>query len=378
MVSEQHFYADRDGPLRILLKQLRAADVRGKVARLFFERELQSPVPQGNLFSSIRFVAAITTIETAQWLIQVGATGLIQNLAGFVRGPVRELLRPHSAGVIDAQDENARNYAAEQEAEERKAQGRVQKLQDRLVTRTKPYEALNDFVELTEAHWPELPDPFKAWLSNEISALMAILDLEHRIRWEGEVLWTPREFPLILRIIGRYELPVVPDYLMVLPALGMNEQAAAKYFRRFSFCAAAGQTIERLLAASPSPRALEGLVRFVRESGYVSDAARATLRTIVTNLLQTSAVRADALQILAAQGEKNEFFIDLLKDPAPAIAQQAFIILVERQDRATIERELSRLLDDDATLKVGEVEIPYDSSLNWIGKIRQRECPELR
>jgi hypothetical protein len=342
VVSEQHFYADRDGPLRILLKQLRAADVRGKVARLFFERELQSPVPQGNLFSSIRFVAAITTIETAQWLIQVGATGLIQNLAGFVRGPVRELLRPHSAGVIDAQDENARNYAAEQEAEERKAQGRVQKLQDRLVTRTKPYEALNDFVELTEAHWPELSDTFNAWLSNEISALMAILDLEHRIRWEGEVLWTPREFPLLLRIISRYDLPIVPDYLMVLPALGMNEQAAVKYFRRFSFTEVAGRTLERLLAASPSPRALEGLVRFVRESGYVSDTVLATLRTIATDVGQTPAVRADALQILAAQGEKNEFFADLRQDPEPAISRQAFITLVDRQDRATIERELSR------------------------------------
>ena len=82
-------------------------------------------------------------------------------------------------------------------------------------------------------------------------------------------------------------------------------------------------------------------------------------------------MRADALQILAAQGEKNEFFADLRQDPEPAIAQEAFIALVERQDRATIERELSRLLNDDSALKAGEVEIGYDSSLNWIGKIRQ-------
>jgi len=133
-------------------------------------------------------VAAITTIETAEWLIQSGATGLIQSLAGFVRGPVRELLRPHSAGVIDAQDENARRYAAEQEQREGSMRDRVQELRARLLTRGKLEEALKDLVELTEEHWPELPEAFRQWLSDEINALMATLDLEHRIRWEGEVL----------------------------------------------------------------------------------------------------------------------------------------------------------------------------------------------
>jgi hypothetical protein len=44
--------------------------------------------------------------------------------------------------------------------------------------------------------------------------------------------------------------------------------------------------------------------------------------------------------------------------------------LIERQHRATIERELSRLLKDDDALRTGEVEIGYDSPLSWIDKIR--------
>jgi hypothetical protein len=97
----------------------------------------------------------------------------------------------------------------------------------------------------------------------------------------------------------------------------------------------------------------------------------ATLRSIVSNTAQIATMRGDALQILAARGEENGLFIGLENDPEPAIAKQVFLTLVERHERATIERELARLLGDDSALKAGEVEIGYDSSLNWIGKIRQ-------
>jgi hypothetical protein len=183
VVADEHFYADREGPLRIILAHLREADLHGEVARLFFEDQLRSPVRDGRLYFSMRFAATITTSETAQWLVQAGATGLIQSLAGFVQGDVRELLRPHSGGIIDAQDENARHYAAEQEKEEKDKRDRVRQLQEHLRTRTKLEDALNDFVKLTEDRWPELPQDFQKWLSDEISGLMGTLDLEHRIRW---------------------------------------------------------------------------------------------------------------------------------------------------------------------------------------------------
>jgi hypothetical protein len=108
-----------------------------------------------------------------------------------VSGKVRELLRPHSGGIIDAQDENARRYAAEQEKEEHDRRDRVRQLQERLLTRSKLGDALNDLVKLTEDRWPEIPEGFQKWLSDEISALMGTLDLEHCIRWEAEALWTP-------------------------------------------------------------------------------------------------------------------------------------------------------------------------------------------
>ena len=370
-LSQNDIYADRDGPLRLILVQLRAADKRGEVARRFFERQLQQPGPRQRTFYTMQLLASVTTIETAEWLIQAGATEIIQDLASFVGGPVREALRLHSGGVIDAQDANARRYAAEQEAAERQERSRIQSLQERLFTRTTLPDALTDLQQLSDEHWPELPGDFKNLLSGEISALLASLDLERSIRWEGNTLWMPRVLPLLLRVITRYELRVVPDELMIFPATGTDEQVAAKYYQRFGFSETAGRTVERLLVTFPSARALESLVRFVRESGLFSASVLATLRTIAADPSQGPTVRADAVQILAAQGEGNEFFAGLREDPEPAIARQAFGILIERQDRATIERELAALLKDDSALRAGEVKFPHDSPLGWIGKIRE-------
>ena len=369
-IAAQHFYADRDGPLRILLNELREADAHGEVARLFFEREPQSPHPEGSLFFTFRFVASIATVETTAWLIRAGATAHIQSLAGFVTGPVRELLRPHSAGVIDTQDENARRYAKEQEAEERKRRNRIQKLQDRLLSRTKLADALNDFAAITEERWPELPEAFAKWLSDEINALIATLDLEHRIRWEEQALWTPTVYPLLMHLISRYELRVQPDELMVFPVLGMDEQRSLKYFQRYGFGENATKTLERLLATPPCERGLEGLLRFVRDSGITSDAIGVSLRAAAVDRSKGNGIRTEALRILAARGESDGLFTDLCKDPDTAVVRQAFMTLIERQHRATIERELSRLLKDDDALRTGEVEIGYDSPLSWIDKIR--------
>jgi hypothetical protein len=195
-------------------------------------------------------------------------------------------------------------------------------------------------------------------------------DLERSIRWEGETLWTPRPLQLLLEVIDRYELAIVPDSLLVFPALGAHEQVTTKYFQRFGFSEAAERTFERLLGNLPSGRALENLVRFVRESGFCSEATLATLRGVAASAERSAIVRVDAMQVLAAHDEPNEYFAGLRLDPEPAVAHRAFGILIDRQDRGTIERELARLLGDDSALRAGEVGFPRDSPLDWIGKIR--------
>jgi hypothetical protein len=76
------------------------------------------------------------------------------------------------------------------------------------------------------------------------------------------------------------------------------------------------------------------------------------------------------MQVLAAHDEPNAYFATLRLNPEPIVAHRAFGILIDRQDRGTIERELARLLGDDSALQLGEVAFPRDSPLDWINKIR--------
>jgi hypothetical protein len=369
-LAEHQIYPHSNGPLQVMLGELRQADPRGEVARRFFERQLRQAGPCRLMYYTSQLLASVTTMETARWLVEAGATEFIKGLAPFVGGQVREALRPYSGGVIDAQDENARRYATEQQAAEQQKRTRIEFLRQRLVQRTTLADTLNDLQELKDEHWPELPQDFKTWLATEIGALMASLNLEQSIRWDANTLWEPQVLPLLLRVVTRYELRLVPDELMIFPATGMDEQVASRYYQLFGFSQTVGRTLERLLANPPSPRALESLVRFVRVSGFRSDAAVATLRAVAANAAERTTVRADALQVLTAEDEANGFFAALVNDADPAIARQAFETLIDRQDRPTIERELAGLLNDEQRLRAGEVKFTDDSPLSWVGKIR--------
>lgn len=369
-LSECRIWVDRSGPLDVILAQLQRSDNRGDVARLFFERGLPALGQPGAWFYTLQVAASITTVETARWLIQSGATGLIQNLAGYVSGPVREALRPYSGGVIDAQDANARRYAEEEQIAERKKTNRVQELQARLLARTTFPEALSDFQELGPDYWPELPEAFGGWLSREVSMLLASLDLGHSIAWKGETLWMPNILGLLLQLVDRYALPVTPDELMIFPAMGVNYKVALTYYQRFGLSGRATRTLERLLTSPPSERALEGLVGLVRDSGFSTDATIAVLRTIAADSARGSRLRAEVVGFLAQRGVPNGFFVDLRADSQPEIAGRALEVLAERGDRKTIERELARLLGSDAALLAGEGAVPGSSPLSWIAKVR--------
>jgi hypothetical protein len=118
-------------------------------------------------------LAALIKPPTARWLIEHEAATIIQNLAPYLHGEIRQLLRPHSNGIIDEQDAAARRYTEEQAEEERTRKTAITLVQERLPTRGTLQNALTDFVELGEEHWPELPEAFRTWLAGEISQQLA-------------------------------------------------------------------------------------------------------------------------------------------------------------------------------------------------------------
>ena len=365
-------YPDRSGSMLKLFDLVQTVDVSGRVARLYFERELaRKPAPEQNVYFVDQIVASLMKPETAQWIVDTGATPLIKRMAGYLRGELREILRPHSDGLIDAQDAQAQAYRDEDARERQTRKSEIERLQERLVSETGLLKALQDFAELSKEHWPELPPDFKTWLEEAVSNQMIELDLEHSVRWQGDTLWEPNILPLLLSVLDRYELRLKSDDRLVYAITGWATEEGVKYYRRFGFSVSAVTLCENLLSHPPSSGALQGLVSFLRESRLYTPAIKDALERIVTHPLDKAHVQIDALNILIRENVPDDLLIQLeTTGPHRDIQERAFSALIERQHRPTIERSLSTLLNDDNRLKDGDVGFPMDSSLAWLAKIR--------
>jgi hypothetical protein len=280
------------------------------------------------------------------------------------------MLRPHSNGIIDQQDAAARQYREETVAADRNRKGNIADLQNGLRARMDFEEALTDFVELHQEHWPELPEAFRDWLAREISHRLVGLDLERSIQWKDSSLWEPPALDLLLELIDRYELRIDPDEPLAFAAMSMDRNVVANYYRRFGLSEAATQAFERLLREPPSRQALQELARSVEESGIWSDRIADALSAIVSDLGDKGHAQVTALQLLVQHGADDEFIVGLVNAGAnEQLKESAFRPLLQRQHRPTIERASARLLGNEQELRRGEVPMPYDSPLDWIAKI---------
>jgi hypothetical protein len=176
VIEAGRIFPDSMGILRKLLALMRRCDHEGEIMRLFLERAVRRDDSHRRwIFFIDPTLVWLITPRTAQWLIDIGATELIQQVAPYCRGEIREMLRPHCAGVIDAQDASTSVYRDEESKKEESRIRRINALQASLVSRTSLDDALKDFWELKEDYWPELPEDYRNWLSAEISSVCADL-----------------------------------------------------------------------------------------------------------------------------------------------------------------------------------------------------------
>src|ERR1700682_129820 len=347
-IEARLIYPHQSGSLLKFFDLVRKVDQGGLVAHMHFERLLmRNGAPPHRIFVVDQIIASLMTPAPARWLVEKKATALIKQMAGYVQGGIREIFRAHSGGLIDAQDANAKIYR-EEEAQRQQARKReIEVLQERLLSQIVLQNALSDFEQLSEAHWPELPTSYKNWLTVAVSEQMVELDLAHRVEWKGDALWEPRVLRLLLRIVDRYELKLEPDEPLIFAIAGWATEEAVKYFRRFGFSPGAVALCERLLADPPSSGALQGIVSFIRETTLYTDGIDAALRAIVSHPIDKAHVQVDALNILIQHDVDNELLLQLEATEEHAeTRQRAFQALVERQHRPTVERHLSRLLLD--------------------------------
>lgn len=366
----QGIYPDRSGPLPKFFGFMREADREGKVTRIFFERLLtQGNAPRRRIFYIDQVLVSLLTPQTAQWLIDSGATEVIRSLAPYCHGEIREMFRPHSLGLIDAQDSSANAYREQESKEEESRTRHIRTLQERLLSLTSFDDALQTFSELKEDYWPELPEPYREWLVSEISKTMTNLDLEKSIKWKGTTLWQPQVLSLLLRLIDRYALRIQPDEPLIFVLTGWDTEVVAKYYKRFGLSGSALRTLERLLANPTSPQALEELVRFVEKSDIWTQQIETSLKAVASNPSDQGYIHVNALGLLV----KHSVDVSFVKEIANSGANQdlrnhAFEALVGLQHRPTIERALAQLTDGE--LKAGNVSIPSKSPLDWLVMIK--------
>lgn len=371
-IEIQQVYPSRTGAFEKLFEIVGSADPAGTTLRLYFARLMARDEAQARgKYWVDQILADLMRPQNARWLIEENATALIQRLAYYVQGEVREILRHYSQGVIDEQDAAARRHREESAEADRNRKSDIAALQDRLRGREKFAEAWIDFVELRPEHWPELPETFRDWMGTEISHRLGTLDLGKSIQWRDSTLREPQVLSLLLRLIDRYELRIDPDEPLVFAAMSVDSNVSANYCRRFGLSDAAMQAFERLLRNPPSRQALQGLVQSVEASGMWSDEIAGALRAVTADPADKGQAQVTALQLLAQHGVDDELIARLVNAGANVdLKECAFNLLLQRQHRPTIERALARLLADEQELRRGETPIPYDSPLDWIAKIR--------
>ena len=373
-LETQEIYPDQSGPMPKLFQAMYKADHEGQIARIFFERVLNTNGGQKlhRYYYVDQVLAALVRGQTAEWLIEQRATELIQHLAPSCRGDVREMLRPHAGGVIEAQDASVKAYRAEESAREESRSRYIRALQERLLARTSLNDALKDFWELKEDYWPELPNAYRDWLASEVSKLMRSLDLENTIQWKGSTLYEPGVVPILLQLIDRYALRIEPDKSLVFVLTGLDTGTVAKYHKRSPLTEGALKTLEILLKNPASPQAVEGILRFLEATEISSPDIESSLKTMATSAIgQREDHQITALRLFVKRSGDTVFDSAFVERIANTTANQdlrayAFEVLIEKGHRPTIERALAGMSDDD--LKSGNTGHP--SSLAWLVNIK--------
>ena len=347
------------------------ADKAGMTATLYLERLLtHGEAGERRFYFTDQLVASLMKPETAQWLIERGATTTIQELSRFSSRSIREILRPHSDGYIDEMEKNTIVYEIERTAEQDARKVQITLLQEQLLAEDDFGQALNIFHQLTESHWPELPTEYKDRIAREVSKLMERLDLENSIKWNEEAVSYPGVLPLLLKLINRYVLKLDPDVPIIFCVTMWHETLVADYYRRWGLSEKAQESLDTLLTKPKSPRSLNGPIGFLRESGLWSRSIQTGLEGVVRGHAQKYN-QVDALNILAQHEVETSLLEEIHSNGEfDELRLAAFVRLVERQHRPTIERKLSELLADEKEFKSGERYPPIDMPFAWIGKIR--------
>ena len=365
-------YPDRSAPLLTLFQIARDCDQEGWIFKEYMKPIIDRPGEEEHRpFFVAEIVAEFLNKNAAKWLVEKSATETIKRFAGYLRGPVREFLKPYSEGLIESQEQWAAKHRDEDDERRRRHESELATLRQNVRQNESLDEVLAAVLRLKEEHLPQVEEVRKTWLAEKVSARLVELNLRENVQWRDNTLWLPTQLGPLMTLVSHYQVPLDPDSTLVDALMGWDSGGIPKYYKKYGFSASARDAFEARLANPPSPQALEALIRFVHQTDIWSDGIEKGLKKAMEEEALQDYVLVLVLETLTRHGLSDDALASLAAGAKSSqLREYAFQALIERQHRPTIERNLSRLLEAGTDLSAGEVGPMERSPFNWISKIR--------
>lgn len=303
-IELRHIYLDRSGPLPRLLASfhhLRDTQKEGLLQDFLVRVEEQVRSDAATFYSLAHALPALMTAGTADWLIAGERMHLIRAIVRWLDGDIRNVLAPHSGGMVEAQDAARDTYLLEERERQEESSSRIAALRDSLLARTELEGALNDFDALTKDHWPSLSEARSTWLRNAVSGRMIELNLSQSIVWTGDTVTFPGDLPILLDLITFYQLEIADDRTMIYALTLGTEEVIARYFGRVPITADSRRCVLGLIQSPSDPHILDHAVRFVSKLQPIPEEIKDALVQIAALDVDSGYPQTMAFSLIAEQ-----------------------------------------------------------------------------
>ena len=367
----QRLLFDRNGPLFKFFSAFRDAETSKKerLLTMFFQRVSgRTDNDAVGFFFTGDIIGGLMTLRSAEWLVRQHETQMITSLARWVRGDVRTYLAPYSDGLIPQQDAVHDLYQREEEQRRETSKNEIQTLQSSLKGRTILNEALADFNDLTNEHWPPLDANYVAWLTEQVNLRLHELDLLRRIVRQGPSVTYPGELNLLLALIAFYEITISDARPLVWSLIVWCHDSVVRYFKDHRMTEAEWAEVILLIERPPADEVREHAVQFVERLGDFPQQVQDALTRVAESSIDSGYVQSYACA-LAAKNHDEAWLLERLTTGATiGVRNAAESELIERQHEPTILAKLQEAIRNPVAVGNDNYAPPSDFS-EWLTKV---------
>ncbi len=311
-------------------------------------------------------VMQLVGLEDAERVARLGDPEMTGYLRAFGDVVVRRALTPPAEAIAQADDADESGWARRAREHERQ----LEVLRAKVVSDAPAAERLKALAQLSPARWPDLDRNAADALTPEVERWLTAVDLQNTITWATDTSWSmPRDLPVVLAVINRYELRLVDSKPLALALNAGQQEHVLAYHRRFGLDDGGLELVDRGLRDARTPNgAVDGLLRFAAAASGQDGIADAV--SLVATSARPPSIRSAAVRALGAiDGHQGQRLVRVRSALTADDQRTLDNALVDRGHRATIERLLQQLIDDPAQLAAADRSEPFDSPIGWLAKV---------